>query len=82
MKLKKIDWAASTLLLTGVFGIMYITRMLHWYEKAYLFFSVSLIILGLRFYAKDSASQKQIKIIYILFVIVMTLFIVLYELFH
>ncbi len=80
MKLKKIDWVANTMLLAGVVGLMYFIRMLHWHEKSFICFSVSMIVYGLRFYAKDSVSQKKIRIIYILFVMVMALFIGLHEL--
>lgn len=81
MKLKKIDWAANTMLLTGVVGILYFTRMLHWHEKSFLCFFVSFIIYGLSFYAKDPASQKQIRVIHKLFILIAALFIVLHELF-
>ncbi len=82
MKLKKIDWAANTLLLTGVLGILYFIRMLHWHEKLFLCFFVSLIIYGLSFYAKDPASKNQIRVIYKLFILIMALFIGLHELLH
>ena len=79
MKLKKVDWAANTMILTGVVGLLYLIRMLQWHEKFFIWFSVSMIIGGLRYYAGDSASQNTIRVIYILFDLIVILFIVLGE---
>ncbi len=81
MKFPKIDWAVTTMLLTGVVGILYFTSMLNWHERSLVCFFIFLFVHGLSFLAKDSGSQKQIRIINILFILITALFISLYELF-
>ncbi len=79
MQNKKIDWVAAFMVLIGVAGILYFTSPLHWYRRAIICFSVSMLINGLRFFAGDTGSQKQIKLIYILFVCISALVIGLHE---
>lgn len=76
----KINWAANTMLLTGVIGILYFTRMLHWHEKLLLYSCILQTIHGLSFYTKDPESRKNIRIFFSIFIIVAVLFIGLNEL--
>ncbi|GEM_PF-3968321 len=81
MKFPKIDLAVATMLLTGVVGILYFTSTLGWHARFLVCFFVSAFVHGLSFLAKDSASQKQIRLINLLFILVSALFIGLNELF-
>ncbi len=81
MKLQKFDWAVTTMLLTGVVGILYFTRTLNWHERSLVCFFIFLFVHGLSFLAKDSTSQKKIRIINMLFIVITALFIAMYELF-
>lgn len=81
MKFPKIDWAVTTMLLTGVVGILYFTSMLGWHKRSLVCFCIFLFVHGLSFLPKDSASQKKIRIINMLFILITYLFIGLYELF-
>jgi len=80
MKLNKIDWTDYALLLTGLVGILSSTRMLSWYERSSICFFVILFVHGLSFIAKDPASQKQIRKINLLFILITAIFIGLDEL--
>lgn len=81
MNFPKIDLAVTTMLLTGVVGLLYFTRMLNWHERSLVCFFVFLFVHGLSFLAKDSASQKNIRIINALFIMITALFIGIHELF-
>jgi len=80
MKLNKIDWTDYALLLTGLVGILSSTRMLSWRERSSICFFVILFVHGLSFIAKDPASQKQIRKINLLFILITAIFIGLDEL--
>ena len=80
MKLNKIDWADYALLSIGIVGILISTRMLSWHERLNVCVYVVLFVHGISFIAKDPASQKQIRKINLLFIIITASFIGLDEL--
>lgn len=80
MKLNKIDWADYIILSIGLVGILISTRMLSWHERSSVCFYVFLLVHGLSFFAKDPVSQKQIRKINRLFILITASFIGLDEL--